>query len=202
MAPQQPTTLASKRPRTAAPPAASGVPSPPVPLSVADLLEMDSLQTQTGHLAKWAQEAKEYVDNALLKFLTDRHTEFCFQVPASVMLIPPMKMSAAASGAHLTSFREVMNYDSLQLSFSKKGQYEAAGTVWMLDPIDDGTSDTVSISQLEGAMAMWTEERFLLSSEHPPSRRYSLVAPLPARVVNTKVAQRMSEGESIVLMAT
>ena len=72
----------------------------------------------------------------------------------------------------------------------------------MLDPIDDGTSDTVSISQLEGAMAMWTEERFLLSSEHPPSRRYSLVAPLPARVVNTKVAQRMSEGESIVLMAT
>ena len=72
----------------------------------------------------------------------------------------------------------------------------------MLDPIDDGASDTVSITQLDGAMAMWTEERLLLSSEHPPSRRYSFEVPLPARVVNAKVAQRMSDAESTVLMAT
>ena len=72
----------------------------------------------------------------------------------------------------------------------------------MLDPIADVTSDAVSISQLEGAMIMWAEERFLLSSEHPPSRRYSFDVPLPARVVNTKVAQRMSDAESNVLMAT
>eukprot|EP00959_Pyramimonas_sp_CCMP1952_P184131 3850422-Pyramimonas_sp.AAC.1 len=51
-------------------------------------------------------------------------------------------------------------------------------------------------------MANWTEERLLLSSDHPPSRRYSFDVPLPARVVNTKVAQRMTEGESTVLMAT
>eukprot|EP00959_Pyramimonas_sp_CCMP1952_P223453 4671673-Pyramimonas_sp.AAC.1 len=79
-----------------------------------------------------------------------------------------------------------MQYDNLQLSFSKTGQYEAAGTVWMLDPLPADTSDTVSISQLDAAMANWSEERLLLSSDHPPSRRYSFDVPLPARVVNTQ----------------
>ncbi len=163
---------------------------------------MDSVQSQAGHLINWAKGAKEYVDNALLKFLSEKQALVAFKVPASVMLIPPLKISSAASGAHLTSFREVMQYDNLQLSFSTTGQYEAAGAVWMLDPLAADTSDIVSISQLDAAMANWTEERLLLSSDHPPSRRYSFDVPLPARVVNTKVAQRMTEGESTVLMAT
>ncbi|CAK0811629.1 unnamed protein product, partial [Prorocentrum cordatum] len=199
MAPHQEALPAPKRPRTAQQPAAppapapaapsAAAPSPPAPLAVEELLEMDS-------------GAKEYVDNALLKFLSEKQALVAFKVPASVMLIPPLKISSAASGAHLTSFREVMQYDNLQLSFSTTGQYEAAGTVWMLDPLAADTSDIVSISQLDAAMANWTEERLLLSSDHPPSRRYSFDVPLPARVVNTKVAQRMTEGESTVLMAT
>eukprot|EP00959_Pyramimonas_sp_CCMP1952_P324142 6784040-Pyramimonas_sp.AAC.1 len=78
---------------------------------------MESLKTQTEHLRSWAKEAKEYVDKALLK------------------------ISDAASGANLAAFREVMNNDNLQMSFSKTGQYEAAGAVWMLDPLASDTSD-------------------------------------------------------------
>ncbi|CAK0878358.1 unnamed protein product [Prorocentrum cordatum] len=163
---------------------------------------MDSVQSQAGHLINWAKGTKEYVDHALLKFLSEKQALVSFKVPASAMLIPPLQISAAASGAHLTSFREVMQHDNLQLSFSKTGQYEAAGAVWMLDPLPADTSDTVSISQLDAAMANWTEERLLLSSDHPPSRRYSFDVPLPARVGNTRVAQRMTQGESTVLVAT
>ncbi|CAK0819347.1 unnamed protein product [Prorocentrum cordatum] len=210
MAPKDGGGPAAKKPRAAQEPPAqqptdappAPLPSPPGPLAVTGLPEMESLKAQTDHLRSWAKGAKDYVDKALLKFLTDRHTQVSFKIPGSVMLIPPLQISAAASGTNLSAFREVMNYDNLQMSFSKTGQYEAAGTVWMLDPFAGDTTDSVSISQLDAAMGMWSEEKLLLSSDHPPSRRYSFDAPLPARVVNTKVAQRMGAGESSVLMAT
>eukprot|EP00959_Pyramimonas_sp_CCMP1952_P139916 2928113-Pyramimonas_sp.AAC.1 len=108
MASQKGAAPVAKKPRTAqqpaAPPAAS--PSPPAPLAVAELLEMDSAQSQAGHLFNWAKGTKEYVDYALLKFLSEKQALVSFKVPASVMPIPPLQISAAASGAHLTSFRE------------------------------------------------------------------------------------------------
>ena len=48
---------------------------------------------------------------------------------------------------------------------------------------------------------MWSEDAFLMSSDHPLSRRYSFDAPLPAQVLDVKVAQRAREGESSAVMA-
>ena len=71
-------------------------------------------------------------------------------------LIPPnqsrrLAITQAASGTNLTAFREAMDYDNLIASFSRTSQYEAAGAVWMVDPISSDI-DHVSVSQLEGAM--------------------------------------------------
>ena len=106
---------------------------------------------------------KAYVDQALIKFLTERQLKVAFPVPSTALLIPPLEIKSAASGAHLSAFREVMNFDNLTLSFSLSAQYEAAGTVWMLVAINDSGSDAITISQLESAMWMWYEEALLLS---------------------------------------
>ena len=123
-------------------------------------------------------------------------------MPASPLLIPPLQISDAASGARLTAFREVMNYDNLNSSFSQTAQYEAAGTVWMLDALTPSRSDVVSISQLESAMWARSEDAFLLSSATPSSRRFSFDVPLPAKVEDQGVAQRLSDNDSGVLFAT
>ena len=136
----------------------------------------------------------------ILKFLAARQAKVPFTVPHSVLLIPPLEINnSAASG--VSAFREVMHYDNLMLSFSKNGLYEAAGTVWMLDPVHLSGSDGMSIHQLESAMWMWSEEAFVLSSSHPPSRRYSFVVPLPALVLDVKIAQRQRVGKAAVVMA-
>ena len=101
-------------------------------------------------------------------------------VPSSVALVPPLEITSAASGATLTAFREVMHYDHLLRSLSQTAQCEAAGTIWMLGAISHARCDAISISQLEGALWTCSEEAFLLSFSHPPSRRYSFDVPLPA----------------------
>ncbi len=71
---------------------------------------------------------------------------------------------------------------------------------WMLDPtcsdIDDAT-----VTQLEGAMGMWSEEVLRLSSAHAASRRLSFDAPLPVKVVDAKAAQRVEAGKPGVCVA-
>ena len=143
---------------------------------------------------------KNYVDHALHGFLDQRKLELSFALPKKCSMIPPLAITQAASGANLTAFREVMDYDNLVASFSRTKQYEAAGTVWMLDPICSDIDD-VSVSQLEGAMGMWSEETYRLSSSHAPSRRLSFDVPLPVRVVDGKVAQRLAPGKPGVCVA-
>ena len=94
-----------------------------------------------------------------------------------------------------------MNYDNLLMSFSQTAQYEAAGTILMLDPIPDSHLDVITTSQLEKAQMMWSEEVFLVSSTQERNRRYSFDVPLPAKVVDVKVAQRKDDGKSTVVMA-
>ena len=72
------------------------------------------------------------------------------------MLIPPLAITAACVGSELTSFREVLHYGNMMTSFSKTGQYEAAGTVWMCEVTPDAVVDTLSVSQLESAMWKWS----------------------------------------------
>jgi hypothetical protein len=74
-----------------------------------------------------------------------------------------------------------MDYDKLVASFSRKAQYEAARTAWMLDAINDCGEDVISISQLESALARWSLEA---GSTLAPSRRLSFDVPLPAKVAD------------------
>ncbi|CAK0877496.1 unnamed protein product, partial [Prorocentrum cordatum] len=152
------------------------------------LLETDQ-SMQQGHVKEWARHVKHHVDHSLRSFLGQRKREVSFAVPAKCFLIPPLAITDAASGANLSSFREVMDYDNLVASFSRAEECEAAGAVWMLDPIFSDIDD-VTVSQLEGAMGMWSEEAYSLSSKHAPSRRLSFDVPIPALVVDVMVAQR------------
>ena len=117
---------------------------PPPPVFQANLIEQlvvaDSLQTIGDRIRTWGAEAKAYVDGRLIAFLRGRpEAHLSFDVPSTPMLIPPLRISdAAASGPGPTSFREVMCYSNLHKSFAASAQYEAAGTVWMLDAVSDG----------------------------------------------------------------
>ena len=153
------------------------------------------------HLANWVQHNKTVVNAKLIKFLRRRHAQVSFLIPADVLDFEPLAITAAASGAILSGFREVMHYTHLLRSLEKSAMYEAAGTIWMLDPVGDLSSDSISISQLESAMKLWSEEAFLSSATQPMARRYSFDVPLPAKVVDSNVAQRKEEGEDTVVFA-
>ena len=155
---------------------------------------MEDPAAQRGQLQDWVRQMKNYVDIALHDFLEKRKSELSFELPAKCALIPPLAITQAASGANLSAFREVMDFDNLLASFSRTSQYEAAGTVWMLDPIRSDFDD-VAVSQLEGATSLWSEATYLLSSNHAPSRRLSFDVPLPVKVVDEKVAQRAEPGK-------
>ena len=94
-----------------------------------------------------------------------------------------------------------MNFENLVLSFSQSGQYEAAGTVWMLDHITQSPGDAISMTQLDSATWMWSPEAFALSSTQPLARRFSFDVPLPVQVLDVNVAQRLEQGNSAVVMA-
>ena len=171
------------------------------PWSLTSLLEMDSMQSQTDFIRAWSQDVKTRVDAALLTYLKEHKDSFHFQPPADVMSIPALAISEAASGATLTSFREIMNYDNLQSSFRRTGQYEAAGTLWMLDPCGDSVSDeSVTIAQIEAARWQWSEEVFIQSSGNPDMRRFSFDVPLPARMQKPEMALREAVGSKGVIM--
>ncbi|CAK0791991.1 unnamed protein product [Prorocentrum cordatum] len=155
---------------------------------------MESASTQQCDVKDWARQVKGYVDQALLIFLELRKREVSLAVPAQCSLIAPLAIADAASGANLASFREVMDFDNLVASFPRTKEYEAAGAVWMLDPVCADIDD-VAVSQLEGAMRIWSEETFLLSPKHAPSRRLTFDVPLPALVVDAQVAQRLEPGK-------
>ena len=80
-------------------------------------------------LHEWAKETKVAVDEKLLRFLRLRQAKVHFPIPSSALDISPLAITAAASGAILSGFREVMNYTNLQLSFENTALYEAAGTI-------------------------------------------------------------------------
>ena len=150
-------------------------------------------------MAKWVEQTKVAVDAKLLRFLRLHQAKVHFPIPASVLDLEPLAITAAPTGAVLSGFREVMNYSNLHQSFNKSGLYEAAGTIWMIDPVVDPGSDNISISQLENATQLWSEDAFRSSSTQPMARRFSFDVPLPAKVVDSKVAQR--KGKDTVVFA-
>ncbi len=182
--------------------AASGAPplaqAPAVPpLCIAQLLETEGALLQKDQLAEWVRAAKAYVDRALHSFLRERETEMSFTLPPACSMILPLAIDEqqAASGADLSAFREAMHYDNMMTSFRRAEQYEAAGTVWMLDPICSDV-DKVSLRELESAMGMWSEDR-------ASSQRLSFDVPLPAKAVvdANKAPQRVEAGKPGVCVA-
>ena len=157
---------------------------------------MDTSVDQSKYIATWAVNTKFFVDTTLLAFLRERERthKLClgFTLPADVMLIPPLAITA--TGAALTSFREVLHYQNMMVAFSKTAQYEAAGTVWMCEVTTDPVVDTLSVSQVESAMAAFSKAAFLRSSTHAPNRRFSFDVPLPVQVVDARVVQRRARG--------
>ena len=166
--------------------AASGAPplAPVAPLCIMQLLETENASRQQGQLTEWVRQVKNYVDHGLHGFLNQRKHQLTFALPRTLSWI----------SANVTPFRVEMDYDNLVARLSRNEEYEAAGTVWMLDPLCSDFDD-VSVSQLEGAMGLWSEETYRLSSSHAPSRRFPLDVPLPVRVVDVKVAQREGPGK-------
>ena len=156
---------------------------------------------QEQHLAKWVEKTKVAVDAKLLRFLRLHQAQVHFPIPANVLDLVPLAITDAVSGSMLAGFREVMHFTRLHRSFEQTALYEAAGTIWMLNPVGDLSSDSISISQLESAMKLWSEEAFLSSATQPMARRYSFDVPLPAKVVDSNVAQRKEEGEDTVVFA-
>ena len=147
---------------TAAPPpsAAAGAPGP---LPIAELLT--TALTQAGRqdcVLTWAAKTKAYVDVNLVTFLKERSSKVSFPVPSDVLCFPPLEIKTAASGAKLTSFREVMNHENLMVSFSQSSQYEAAGTVFMCDFVAEADLDPIRPWQLENGTMIWTESANLL----------------------------------------
>ena len=134
------------------------------PAHFTNMLEMDSAQCQGACLLEWAAKNKEYVDHALFQFLGERRTKVSFPIPSSWLLIPPLAIDHATSGANLTAFREPMNFDHLMMSSSQSSQNESASTVWMLDALRDAASQNISVGQMGSAMWIWSEDAFLIVS--------------------------------------
>ena len=89
------------------------------------------------YVSHWAAQTKAHVDQALVRFLRERSSKVSFPVQEDVLLFPAWEIQAAASGAKLTSFREVMHHENLTASFAQSAMYEAAGTIFMCDIIGE-----------------------------------------------------------------
>ena len=173
------------------------------PSSLSNMLDQmaEAADQQEQHLAKWVEKTKVAVDAKLLWFLSLHKAQVHIPIPANVLDLVPLAITDAVSGSMLAGFREVMHFTRLHRSFEQTALYEAAGTIWMLNPVGELSSDSISISQLESAMKLWSEEAFLSSATQPMARRYSFDVPLPAKVVDSNVAQRQEEGKDTVVFA-
>ena len=174
--------------------------------SLAQVLEMDSLAHQAEFIRRWSINIKKRVDSALLQFLR-QHKECAnlnMDIPTDVMAISPLAISGKNVGEALSAFREVMDYDNLHAAFRGTGQYEAAGTIWMLDPcgnLNSDGGDGVTFAQIDAALGQWSEANFVRSHSNPDMRRYSFDIPLPARVEKSEMAQRKDAESMGVLMS-
>ena len=174
--------------------------SPPLLFSFALMLD---LENSPGYVQKWAVAIKRYVDKTLPEFLNRHKEELQLEslVPTDVSMIQPLKIAPKTDIAALSSFREAMNYDNMIASFSRTSQYEAAGTIWMLDPIDEVVSgDNISAGQLECAMGQFSQSAFDISAVTAHMKRFSFDVPTPAFVDNSRVVQRVAPGETGVVL--
>ena len=87
-----------------------------------------------------------------------------------------------------------MHYGNLHDSINSTGQYEAAGTVFSLQAIDDADPEWLTLGQMEAARHWFSEEAFKASHSVSTLRRYSFDIPIPACVYDINVVQRAGPG--------
>ena len=164
------------------------------PLSLTELLEMKDSTGLGSAMQMWARQVKAYVDRNILEFCKQNQAKMTFVAPTtSVLLLAPLGISAAA-GAALTAFREKMHYGNLHDSINSTGQYEAAGTVFSLQAIDDTDPEWITLGQLEAARYWFSDEAFKASHSVANLRRYSFDVPIPAGVYDINVVRRAGPG--------
>ena len=188
--------------RPAENPAPGGEPKPP-PMSQAKVIAavlngtagFEGDVAGNGFIKAWAVELSVYVQKELMRFLRE-NPELSPHggVPNSPLLIPPLRITGTPATGGQTSFREVMNFENLRNSIASTSQYEAAGTVFMLDAFSDTGigSDRFTPTSLGAAAQNWSPETFARSAPRPQERRFSFDVPIPAQIVDINVAQRAS----------
>ena len=163
--------------------------------SMTKLLEMDPSQID---VQRWAKNLKTRVDAALLRFLRRNEDSVSMKIPDDVMSFAPLAISDGAASS--SAFREVMDYANMQESFRQTGQYEASGTIWMLNPCeseDSVTDESVTFAQIEAARWQWSNAALAQSASK--SRRLSFDITLAARIDKTEMARR--HASSVVMSA-
>ena len=171
-------------------------------LSQATMLEVPTSDNHASLVKDWIKHTKEFVDGAIIPWMKKHKGGLNIDVPQDVLMIPARKIMDAHIGAQLTSYRETMNYSNLQFSLKSTNMYEAAGTVFMLDPCKFAEDEAITLSQLEAAKYWWSEEAFVKSSPTDATmRRFTFQVPFPVRVETPNVAQRKEPKSEDVLMA-
>ena len=163
------------------------------------LLEMDPSQID---VQRWAKNLKTRVDAALLRFLRRNEDSVSMKIPDDVMSFAPLAISDGAASS--SAFREVMDYANMQESFRQTGQYEASGTIWMLNPCeseDSVTDESVTFAQIEAARWQWSNDVFVQSASNSDMRRFSFDVTMVARIDKTEMAQRRHASSTAVVMS-
>ena len=171
-------------------------------LSTAELLDMPA-SSHTHVIIQWGKECKRFVDEALPGFIAkNKHKLNNMEVPKTPEMMTALAIQDNTVDGKVASFREVMQYDNLQASLTKTQRYEAAGTLWMLDPFTTlSENESLTLSQLDAARYPWTEACFNKSSTKHDMRRYCFSVPMPARVLMGSVAMRKKATSQDVVMA-
>ena len=112
----------------------------PGPMPLSELLTTGFTEAhRKEYLLSWANQIKNYVDGNLVKFLAARSSKVSFPVASQVLLFSALEIKTAASGAQLTSFREVMHHENL---------IHAVVDAAAASPMDQGAAD---LSHIGGA---------------------------------------------------
>ena len=130
---------------------------------------------------QWAKDIVEYTDHALVKFIADNASMCNGIVMTGEYLKTLQPLSISNANSSLTSFREAMRFDNMTVSIAATGLYEAAGTVFMIDPVPRASGgDMPTVPQIDAGMSLWSEQTYLASHQQPRMRRFCFPVPLPA----------------------
>ena len=149
--------------------------------SWAELLKGDSNET--------AETCEDYlsklvvsVEERLLKLLQGSPAVGGVALVGSLHQQAPLTMD---DGGSLQTTKEHWRWDNCRKSLESKGIYQAPGTIFWVSkapPTWEGSDipgSTITYGMMAGGRLVWSDEKFLRSSDDPAKRRYSIRFALP-----------------------